>query len=535
MESLAQAIAVRIPPEILSKIFWENIRALEADDYHFRSNPYLWVPTINVCRHWRDAALGAAQLWSRVIPLNPEWTKQCLDRSQHSPLDIFLLYHRDSSTISRRLAALIVVMREAHHIRSLRLELPAGYTDKLAPIKDLGLQLDALESLDFQIPEVATDGSDSDFLALFMKTAPGLRTLKTRILPTVWVTTRFPAALLHLEVSLAKYDAGIGSMLDALSGMPLLQSLVIVNLPSTRGISSESLAKAERIVNLSHLRILKLDAEASDCAYFLYHLAFPSSTQLVLECLPVDPSQEPKDLALAVAARLGESFRDIPGSSIVRPFRTIAVYLAEHHISRMFTFYAWRSVLTAEDLDEVEFSEEPDIEPDLKVAFQAPIDVPRHEDLSVAGFCGNLPMSSIHVAYIGSMLLKDPTDTLSQALGGLSAVQELIVTARSGRAIPRLMQAEPPLFPVLQQLRLEVVKMIGPDATPGQFVDVLAERRRNGVEIKRLVLRDCVNVKGDDVTALEQVVGEVDWDENAITDDEDASDVDENLENDDEY
>ncbi|THH27186.1 hypothetical protein EUX98_g7013 [Antrodiella citrinella] len=262
---------------------------------------------------------------------------------------------------------------------------------------------------------------------------------------------------------------------------------------------------------------MDLDAAASDVARFLYHISFPASTRLVINCEPVNLEQEPKSLALAISARLKNPCTSGP-SRTVTPFQSVALFMQEFHIFRKFLLYAWRSVLSSSDLSDTERNEEPAIQPDLQVIFQASIDDSRHNDRSVAGFCQYLPMPDAQVVYVGSTRLKDPKDSASKAFRSMDRVHTLEITEAAAKAMPSLLQSDPTFFPVLTNLRLSTVRMTGPDATPAHFVETLKARRDKGLGIKHLTITDCV-VKSADVDSFREVVEEVVWDELETPDD----------------
>ncbi|TFY67015.1 hypothetical protein EVG20_g4099 [Dentipellis fragilis] len=45
-----------------------------------------WIRVTHVCHRWREAAISAAILWTRITDLGPEWTRVSLERAGNAPL-----------------------------------------------------------------------------------------------------------------------------------------------------------------------------------------------------------------------------------------------------------------------------------------------------------------------------------------------------------------------------------------------------------------------------------------------------------------
>lgn len=112
---------------------------------------------------------------------------------------------------------------------------------------------------------------------------PGLRRLELNGYFLPWSASVFHAGLTSLKIHDSRSDPSsripsLVSILDALSGMSSLRSLILDNLPPSPESPSESHrdAVATATVQLPALRSIQLEGPANDCALLLRHLTFSS-------------------------------------------------------------------------------------------------------------------------------------------------------------------------------------------------------------------------------------------------------------------
>ncbi|TEB31505.1 hypothetical protein FA13DRAFT_1583633, partial [Coprinellus micaceus] len=80
--------AASLPSEILSPIFL-LCQSMERHPIGSLAKETLrWIYLTHVCRHWRDAAIGCATLWSYLAFSKPEFTEVMLQRSRTAPLTV---------------------------------------------------------------------------------------------------------------------------------------------------------------------------------------------------------------------------------------------------------------------------------------------------------------------------------------------------------------------------------------------------------------------------------------------------------------
>ncbi|KAF6761982.1 hypothetical protein DFP72DRAFT_780625, partial [Ephemerocybe angulata] len=82
----------RLPAEILSRVFLElsSMTTIHSPvPGEERWTKLLWIPSTNVCRHWREVANNCPRLWaSPAFNSNPNLAAMMLNRSRHAPLSI---------------------------------------------------------------------------------------------------------------------------------------------------------------------------------------------------------------------------------------------------------------------------------------------------------------------------------------------------------------------------------------------------------------------------------------------------------------
>ena len=85
-EENSTSVVSRLPPELLSRVFWEVIRSVQLEDH---SRQVLAIT--HVCAHWRAVAIRYQALWTRIyIPCRPGFLAATLQRSGQSLLRVFI-------------------------------------------------------------------------------------------------------------------------------------------------------------------------------------------------------------------------------------------------------------------------------------------------------------------------------------------------------------------------------------------------------------------------------------------------------------
>ena len=89
----------RLPVEILSRVFlflaYSQPRVAISSPRGGKS--YHWVKAVHICRYWRSASVGCAELWAQLDFEQPtEFVELMLERSKGAPLDVVCRQHRIS-------------------------------------------------------------------------------------------------------------------------------------------------------------------------------------------------------------------------------------------------------------------------------------------------------------------------------------------------------------------------------------------------------------------------------------------------------
>jgi len=221
----ANAIAPpnKLPPELLRAIFSYLCPDTRRDWEVERTPPYAYLLAVSrVCRHWRDIAVSATELWTYIIfaasgnfPTEEEISiaRLCTSRSGVRPLDFFYTsLHSDFLRAEE-------LIPDRRRLRSL----VYGYTDRNSGDKLVSFLLTAshLERL-----EIRGDASFS-LPTLFSDAAPPpLRELViARCTP--WPNNQFGSLTSLILLCQKDIDANIYSLLDALRCSPHLEELLL--------------------------------------------------------------------------------------------------------------------------------------------------------------------------------------------------------------------------------------------------------------------------------------------------------------------
>ena len=241
----------RIPPEVLSLI---------PDHYGEDDTDQDFIALTHVCRGWRNIFISRASLWIRLKFKDVEKTRTYIQRSQSSPLKLYL----DSYSIIDDAFSLMIP-----HIRRVK-SLTVGLLALPDHLEHFRCQTPLLEKL-----EIHTSAVDCPVLdgALFDGDLSRLRELRLeRVNPSLPWTNLANLRVLSLKFCSPEYT--ITRLLDLLETTPLLHTLELVH--STQGASD---APPERIVLLPHIKVFTIDSDSHSTP--LYHLHIPIGASLI--------------------------------------------------------------------------------------------------------------------------------------------------------------------------------------------------------------------------------------------------------------
>ncbi|KAL0955455.1 hypothetical protein HGRIS_001697 [Hohenbuehelia grisea] len=257
----------RLPTDVLCFIFQIAQDDVFSTESWYNSLDYRrffkWVSVTHVCTTWRDAGLGCAPLWRRIL-IRYGWDLKWLDafllRARTIPLDLGYwddpyIEPRMSAELSRRSyrarKTMINLLQQPGELRAITLIIRQG-TDMAAAISHITQKLGRLENLTLAMKISASHPLSPDF---FASKAPRLRTLDLTNcalkLASPIVTTASPLLTrLHLSVTTLH---SVHEITQALKRMPNLEDLVLNNCftPSSPFPASNDtpilLAKLQRI------------------------------------------------------------------------------------------------------------------------------------------------------------------------------------------------------------------------------------------------------------------------------------------------
>ncbi|KAI1789047.1 hypothetical protein LXA43DRAFT_1096772 [Ganoderma leucocontextum] len=295
LTGLSQPPCMRMPPEILSKIFLIHLSDLR--DKHlenlldpWRDSPspryYKWILVTHVCRYWRHVAHHYAKLWTFValqpstVPgvLHPE----VLQRAGALPLSI--VYHQvRSRTREGKGWRTPAVAHLGHLLPTIQnLYLVLDDTDCTAGELCNALRRPAehLETLHIAFgserPHQLVAQNREIPPVLFSCNVPMLHTLTISNGDFAWNNSLFRPTLRHLEIlhrkRLEPAAAGMRMFIDMLATLPLLETLIIDSVPECSAVDT--------IANLPALRLLEVRGSVRKTALLLSHVRFPVSTTI---------------------------------------------------------------------------------------------------------------------------------------------------------------------------------------------------------------------------------------------------------------
>ncbi|TFY75887.1 hypothetical protein EWM64_g8125 [Hericium alpestre] len=288
-----QAAIRRLPPEVLTRIFWfcsvqeapsrySNRMRYGASDLWQQWEPG-WMKVTYVCRYWRDAALQDPRLWGSNVAcdLPFRWIEETLNRSKLAPASI-----PSQSTLSQSPDFIHLLAKHLHHIRHLALR--SDYGGDLSPVVEaLVDRAPVLETFRLQQYTGTTKPLPDD---IFARYAPRLRriVLLNWFLPMA-ACPEMVSRVEHLDMFVSSdekfHDSFYASehclfynqTFSTLQQMTTLRTLKLkMSLPPcSAGVFTRDYA-----LSLPHLEELELVDTAAETALFLEHLHIPATTRL---------------------------------------------------------------------------------------------------------------------------------------------------------------------------------------------------------------------------------------------------------------
>ena len=252
----------QIPPEVLSLIpgYFDDGGGGGGDDVDQSI-----ITLTHVCRGWRDMFTSRSSLWTRLDFTNVHKTRTYIQRSQSSPLEIYL-----ESTVFLDDAFSLAIP----HLR--RLKSLTICADALPDVlRHFRCQAPLLEELDISVYHSHDSILDR---ALFDRDLSSLRKL-TLFRVTMHLPWNNMANLKVLNLILCPPGHDITRLLNFFESAPLLHTVKLHD-----SLPDSSNAPAQRIVPLSYLKALTINVSPSP-SILLNHLCIPTGASLILKSL----------------------------------------------------------------------------------------------------------------------------------------------------------------------------------------------------------------------------------------------------------
>ncbi|KAJ3495124.1 hypothetical protein NMY22_g19978 [Coprinellus aureogranulatus] len=273
----------RLPAEVLSRIFsvLASSSVIDVKDFGRARNPS-WISVCHVCRHWREAALDCASLWTDLMFHKPGLSEFMLANTKGCPLTVefnvfnqeiepFIDILRQAISQAHRLQSLIV-RREDVMEQKLYLSRIVGTGCTEAPILEkLVISRDAQQRTEETLPE--------GFLS---KGAPALRHLNlTGFNVGSWGSIPLGAGLtflkLHAPIDSTLIRPDPATFFSALSSMDSLATLSLLKTAPDDALQSSS-----QYTLPSTLQKLNLEDTAELVNQFLRSVAVPGTAKLAV-------------------------------------------------------------------------------------------------------------------------------------------------------------------------------------------------------------------------------------------------------------
>ena len=295
---------MKLPPEILSKVFLIHLGRLRDEHLHnlldpWRDEPvsryYKWILVTHVCRYWRDVAHNYAKLWT-FVALEPRTVPGVLHPDilgRAGRLNLSIVYHQTQSSTPEGKAWRTPAVAQLRHllprIRDLYLVLDATDCTAGELCGALKQPAEKLESLHIAFgPDEPRQLQNREIPpVLFEYCLPTLHTLTISNGDFAWNNSLFRPSIRHLEIihrkRLEPATVGMRAFLQMLTTLPLLETLITDSVPECSPV--------DIVVDLPNLRLLDVRGAMRKTAVLLSQLRFPTSATISVG-IPCDGTGE---------------------------------------------------------------------------------------------------------------------------------------------------------------------------------------------------------------------------------------------------
>ncbi|KAJ7247647.1 hypothetical protein B0H12DRAFT_1220298 [Mycena haematopus] len=517
----------RLPPEMLSRIFIFCIRP----DSHY------WIKEVShICRHWRAVALGCPNLWSFPIFSQPKWADEMLERSKMAPLTV----KADFTYMTPKMVDSVhSSLAQISRIRELDVRVNSRSATEILNLTDAAPYL---HTLCLVSPSFAHEEHFVLGPTFLNGDAPRLRRLELTRFFLPW-DSPLMSNLVHLKIQSPGLTLrpSMTALIGALERMPRLESLELDRALPVIATDAPSLSIPSSRTPLSHLkRIVITNASVLECANALNHLSFNGNSipTMKLSCSAENSTRA--DFSTLIPA-----LSNVQAAVTTRHLRTLSVILGFGGM----VIRAWPCFIPTGELP----GRLPFLDLDCKwlrflrdeseelMAFACKsIPLPGLRSLSISTDMHELETKTwvstfAHLPTLLSLRFRGQSSQLIAALGeevvvdGVKQIPPAPTTNPLGRRMslrrPRTESVSGGLFfPALRNLILEDTDFSDPALDT--LETALMERCERKQELWALTLYECTHLASDDVTRLQNVVAEVQWDglEQGFSEDESDGD-----------
>lgn len=555
---------VWLPEELLIEVFkWHRALWERECDVQRGRNAYGWITVTHVCHRWRDVALHAPSLWTRIRAMHSECVQAFLERSRTMPISVEGHMQVAGCEWLEGLEVWAHVFKHTDRLQALRCEYTSE--EEFDVLRGIAFAFNRRPLPALKMLALVGRGNTSNLpLALEpLESHSVLEDLDISCYSFPVVRKLMSSSLKELAISFCDYPGdAIGSwreLLDALRQLPQLEDLTVIEAlpPALHEVGYANETEIPLIcpepVNLSQLAKLQVYTakSAQPFATLVKNLSMPPTGKLTLTYgfsrnvwdNPADPSV----LGSLLATRLSAAATSDP------PFPLRALWLDLPPPSSGFYHSAvvvsgWPGVPATLNPcigvvpDILSYAPRELFECSLQSSSIAPV---------LAGLVRALPLRTLRMLLVGDFArgMGEPgalaEDAWRTTFAAARDVAVLSVRGRSAAFLPHVLlpgaRGEPALFPQLAVLKLRRVAFLeaapgGEGLVPGLWFRTFAEALRaraaahNGVRLRLLIVSLSKSVTANEIRVLQKYVDDVRWDfvvgDEGELDSEEEDDVD---------
>ncbi|KZV72042.1 hypothetical protein PENSPDRAFT_375105 [Peniophora sp. CONT] len=278
-DTKAAMTILSLPPELTTEFFFHLVQL----DPPKTSLPVSlgWINVTFVCQSWRNLALACASLWTDISgEFGLSWVNAFLERSQQAPLTL-----REFDYDSRYFHLDDILQRTLHRIRFFSLANVSGLACGSLVISRPAPDMQSFHLTGRPFHPHFPESSDDSATELFAANAPRLRALLLHdISPFPW-NSMVLSGLVSMDLRYWTWgEWETTGIFSALRNTQCLEHLAV-----HCQIHMEVMSNTD-IVELNHLKTLRIGGNRTFFSYVYGHLRFPCSVRLVITSMVLDPT-----------------------------------------------------------------------------------------------------------------------------------------------------------------------------------------------------------------------------------------------------